>query len=121
MEVLKPYASQVTWAGLIHVIASLFIFNLKQLKDATLTKEGEEPVLASGVVRHNRILIVIVFCVMLIIANFNRLRDGVIWLFKMIANAVVSIIVFIGSLVSSSTAAGRWAYSARYFRDVSWS
>ena len=106
MEVLKPYASQVTWAGLIHVIASLFIFNSKQLKDATLTKEGEEPVLASGVVRHNRILIVIVFCVMLIIANFNRLRDGVIWLFKMIANAVVSIIVFIGSLVSSSQQQG---------------
>ena len=102
METLKPYASGVAWGGLFHVIASLFIFNSRQLRDATLTKDGAEPVLPGGIIRHNRVLIIIIFCIIAIVANFNYLKDGTIWLFKTIANIVVEVIAFIGSLGTST-------------------
>ncbi|NLO81971.1 MAG: DUF4129 domain-containing protein [Clostridiales bacterium] len=106
VETLKPYASGVTWAGFFHVVASLFIFNTKQLKEATLARDMEEPVLPSGVIRHNRLLIVMIFCIILIIANFNRLKNGVLWLAIMIVRGIVEVIVFIGGLLAPSVQQG---------------
>jgi hypothetical protein len=105
IEVLKPYLSIISWAGFVYVAVILIIFNSQRLKTAALTK-GEEPIFSTGFMRHNRLLVGIVFFIIGIIACFKQLKEGVGWLVNKIIGLIALIISFLMSLLPMSTQDG---------------
>lgn len=102
---LMPYAGLVARMGFIYTGISLIIFNLQQLKRATLSRNGE-PVLSSGLLRHNRLLIALTFILIGIVANLSRLKEAVLWLVNAIILLIVKVILFLSNLVPMSEPGG---------------
>lgn len=102
---LNPYAGLVAWMGFIYTVVSLIIFNLQQLKRATLSK-NDAPFLPAGLLRHNRLLIVLTFILIGIVANLSRLKEVVLWLVKAIGLLIVKILLFLSNLLFMSSQPG---------------
>lgn len=102
---LRPYADLVEWMGFVYTGISLIIFNLQQLKSATLSKE-DEPSLSVTVLLHNRLLVAITFLLIIILANFNRFKQAVLWLVNAIMLLIAKVILFLSNLVSMSDQEG---------------
>ena len=96
---LMPYAGLIEWMGFIYIAISLIVFNIQQLKRASLSRNGEI-VLASALLRHNRLLIILTIVLISVLSNLNRLREAVLWLANAIFMLVVKIILFLSNLVA---------------------
>ncbi|MBM7583248.1 hypothetical protein JOD02_002129 [Caldicoprobacter guelmensis] len=96
--VLMSYADLIEWMGFVYIGISLIVFNVQQLKTATLSKE-DEPSLPVTVLIHNRLLIVITFLVIIILTNLNRFKQVVLWLVNSIMLLILKVILFLSNLV----------------------
>lgn len=102
---LMTYVSLIEWIGFIYIAICLTIFNLQQLKKATLSRNGE-PMLPPGILRHNRTLIVLTFILIGIIANLRRIKEAVLWLAKGIFLSVIKLVLFLSNLTSMGESKG---------------
>ena len=72
--VLKVYSPQLYWAGLYCVIHALYIFNFRQIEEASQNKQTDQSI-AKNVITANRMGITVVVIVLFIMINLDRLTE----------------------------------------------
>jgi hypothetical protein len=75
----EPFLSMLTWFGLLALAVTLLMTNQATMKQETLSGD-KEPVIASGVMRQNRVLVILVLIFIVLVVLFRKLQAALIGL-----------------------------------------
>ncbi|WP_248926772.1 DUF4129 domain-containing protein [Paenibacillus hamazuiensis] len=93
-ETFQPYMPLLTWTGLLALTVTLFATNQATVKQEALSVQ-KTPSVAGSILWQNRILVSMLLIAMLIVALFDQLRQGVVWLARLAAAAIVALLTLI--------------------------
>jgi hypothetical protein len=79
IPIFEPYVPVLTWLGLLALAITLLMTNQSTMKQETLSGD-KEAVVASVVLRQNRVLVVMVLFFIILVVFFRKLQAALNWL-----------------------------------------